>query len=111
MARPVPVFGSHIKMASTSEGPQHVRVFHEGRFLYASWDGGREAILDIRAHDRAELLHYLEEWTRPAPPEPRHERTPERAAPQEPRVEYVTSLSPTSAPKKRRMTLAEFLVS
>lgn len=112
MARPLPVFGSLLQIAETQEGPQHVRVFEDGRFLYASFDYGREQLLDIRAHDRMDLLHYWVEWMKPAPPtsNERHERTPERPAQQseEPPGEYLTSLGQRP---RRRMTLEEFLVA
>lgn len=125
MPRPLPVFGSHLGLAKTAGVPRHVRVFEQGRFLYASFDFGREQVIDLRAHDRVDLLQYWYEWTRPAPPIPRpqqrqperHERTPERPAQEshdEPPGQFLTSIGSATEPEqrpKRRMTLEEFLVS
>ena len=113
MARPTPVFGSLLQMVETAEAPQHVRVFENGRFLYASFDFGREQIMDLRAHDRVDLLQYWLEWMKPAPAvAPQHERTPERPAKpsSEPLGEFLTSIVAKPRVPQRRMTLEEFLV-
>lgn len=123
MARPLPVFGSVLKLTNTNEAPQNVRVFENGRFLYGSFYGGREMILDVRAHDRMDLLQYWHEWMKSAPtdeelepdtleivPPPEHGRVPIRPALEEPPGEYLTSIG-TSPRPRRRMTLEEFLVA
>ncbi len=117
MTRPLPVFGA-LRPSENPSAPQDVRVFEGGRFLYASFDFGREQMLDIRAHDRLDLLQYWHEWMKPAPapapvaptPAERHERTPERPGQPQDEVpgEFVTSLSPRP---RAQMTLAEYLTA
>ena len=63
MARPLPVFDS-LRTTAAGPRPQHVRVYENGRFLYASFDYGRDMVLDIRAHERADLLEYWLAWAR-----------------------------------------------
>ena len=98
MARPLPLFGLLLDSAEL-DGPENVRVFEDGRFLYGSFDYGREQVMDIRAHDRLDLLDYWVQWMRPLREATRrHIRTPalpSRETAQEledPPGEFLTSL-------------------
>jgi hypothetical protein len=60
--RPLEVLSAHREMGRSQEGPENVRVLAGERFLYGSFDHGREQVLHIREHDRVSLLRYWLDW-------------------------------------------------
>ena len=56
------VLTSHEQMGT--DGPRDVRVFSGDTFLFASYDHGRERLIDVRAHSRDSLRRYFYEWQR-----------------------------------------------
>ena len=74
------IFSTHRSLGRRGDGPENVRVFSGEEFLFASFDHGREQILDVRAHDRLDMIRIYLSWyrsrVRPATPDGRPRRTP-----------------------------------
>lgn len=68
------VLTSHEQMGA--EGPKHVRVFAGETFLFASYDHGRERLMDIRAHSSDSLKRYYYDWLLHAAAKAQVARTP-----------------------------------
>lgn len=61
-SHPLQIFTTHKRLANRGEGPSDIRVFANERFLFASYSEGREQVLDVRAHERLELLVIYLDW-------------------------------------------------
>ena len=84
-SHPLQIFLTHQRLARRGEGPRDVSVFSNERFLFGSYDNGREQILDVRAHGRLEMLVIFLDWLHAKPARPPVERRspadPKRATP------------------------------
>lgn len=68
-AHPLQIFSTHQSLARRGEGPRDVSVFAGDQFLFASFDHGREQVLDVRAHDRMAMLVIYLDWIHATPEE------------------------------------------
>ena len=51
-----------LKSPDDARVARDVTVFHQGEFLFGSFQNGAEQVLDVRAHDRSSLLAYVNAW-------------------------------------------------
>lgn len=58
------ILATHRSLGRDGEGPENVRVFSGDDFLFASFDHGREQILDVRAYDRLDMIRIYIDWYR-----------------------------------------------
>lgn len=77
--QPLQIFATHRRLSRRGEGPRDISVFAGERLLYASYAGGDEQVLDVRAHARVELLVIYLDWAMAHAREAseRHPRAPE----------------------------------